>query len=246
MKYGVCIGPERLKDAALAGFDYAELGVARIMSMPLEEVEALKKAPLPVETFNQLFPSAISLIRGTSDEEIRSYLEEAMRRVSSIGGKLVVFGSGTPRRIPEGVPYTKGFRRLVDVTRMVSAAAEKYGILVAIEPLRYEESNIINTLSEGAALVAAVDRSNVQLLADTFHVWSTGEPVSQIRVIKNFAHVHVSAIDRGVPVASEMVKYREFSVALKSCGYDARLSIECRWDDFALQAKDALAFLKQF
>ena len=243
MKYGVCVGPERLYEAAAAGFDYAELGVARLMSLSLEEIESLKNSPIPIETFNSLFPSDLPLIHG-EDERIKAYLDEAFRRVSFLGGKLVVFGSGTPRRIPEDVPYVEGFRRLVTVTRFVSDAAKKYGLTIAIEPLRYQESNIINTLNEGAALVAAVDRPNIKLLADSFHVWQTGEPVSHIKVIQAFAHVHMSAIDRGAPVASETTAYQEFVGALKASGYDQRISIECRWDDFEKHAAASLMVLK--
>lgn len=249
MKYGICTGPEHIAEAAALGYDYVELAASSIMAMDEAGVQDVKNqleaANTQAEAFNVLFPGTFRLIQGTPDEEIRAYLRETMRRIGGLGGRTVVFGSGGARRVPEGISYGEAFRRLADVCRMIGDAAAEEGITAAVEPLRYEETNIINTLSEGAALEAAADHPNVRLLADAYHVWCNGEPVSQIQVIGRFAHIHISAVGRGVPVDEELPRYQEFLSALRSAGYDGRISVEARIGDFREEAGKALQVLKK-
>ena len=247
MKYGICCGPslDRIRKAAEIGFDYVELGVSEIAAMSEEEFEQYKDLPIPAETFNVLFPGNIKLLGDTPEADIRDYLTKALGRVCEIGGQLVVFGSGNARRVPDGMPYAEGFRKLVERTRLIGDIAASYGLTVAIEPLRFKETNIIHTLSEGAALSAMADRPNVKLLADTIHFWDNGEPISQIRVIRDFAHIHISSRDRYAPIPEEIPLYREFVDALRYGGYDARLSIECGYRDYASEAAVGLEVLKQ-
>ena len=161
------------------------------------------------------------------------------------GKKCLVFGSGGARRVPEGMPFAEGFRRLVDITQLIGDVASSYNLSVAIEPLRYKETNMIHTLSEGCALSAMADRPNVGLLADTIHFWDNGEPVYEIRVIRDFMHIHFSSRDRFAPIPEESPLYREFYNALKDSGYDSRISIECGFRDFKAEAAVALSVLKQ-
>ena len=244
MKLGICTSPDHLTEARELGFDYAELALSQIAALDDTSFASLKNPPLPLETFNVLFPGTFRLIEGSSDEEIRAYLDMALERTHALGGKLVVFGSGGARKVPDGIPYRSAFRRLVDIARMISDAALPYGIDIAVEPLRYAETNILNTLSEGAAFTAAVDRPNVKLLADLYHVWSNREPLSQIPVIRDFAHIHISSAGRGVPVKEELSDYQEFIHLLKGCGYDGRISIEGRIGDFRTEAESGLGVLK--
>lgn len=245
MKYGVCVGPERIREAAEIGFDYAELGVSQIAAMPEDEYRKLLHSPIPLETFNLLFPGTIHLLGGTPEQEIRDYLVHALGRVHDLGGQLVVFGSGSARRVPEGMPFAEGFRRLLSITQLIGDVAASYNLSVAIEPLRYKETNMIHTLSEGCMLSAMADRPNVGLLADTIHFWDNGEPVSEIRTIRDFNHIHFSSRDRYAPIPEEMSVYQEFCEALKDSGYDSRISMECGFRDFKSEAAVGLSVLKQ-
>ena len=56
-------------------------------------------------------------------------------------------------------------------------------------------------------------------------------------------HVHVADTERKAPGTGEF-DFDGFFGALKEAGYDGRISIECRWDDFDTEAPKALEFLK--
>ncbi len=244
MKIGACISVDRLETAARIGFDYAELAVTAVNSLSETQLKALKASPIPIETFNCLFPGDLPLIQ-SEDAQIRSYLNPAFEKLASIGGKLVVFGSGGARRIPEGYPYREALKRMVHVVRLIGDAAKEYRLTVVIEPLRFEETNFIHTLAEGAALAAAADHPNVGLLLDTFHFWSNHEPVSQIGLIRDIDHVHIASIHRTAPEVEELPVYQEVFDQLKASGYEGRMSIECSYKDFETEAARGLNVLRK-
>ena len=244
MRFGICTSPEHIAEAKALGFEYVELAASSLLTLPAETLEEIRKAPLPVETFNVLFPGTIRLIDGSTDEEIRAYLDATFKIVHDLGGQLVVFGSGRSRNIPAGVPFDKAFDRLVEVTQMICDAAAPYGITVAVEPLRFDETIIIHTLTEGALLAHAADRENARLLADLYHMHANNEILSLIDVAPKLAHIHISAIGRGVPIPEEAPYYQEFFDHLRTNGYDGRISIESRMEDFSTEAAAGLKVLQ--
>lgn len=244
MRFGICTTPEHMEETAALGFDYIELAASSLLKLPQPVKEQICQAPIPVETFNVLFPGDIRLINGTPDEDILAYLDSTFQLIHHLGGHLVVFGSGRSRSIPEGVPFSEAFARLITVTQMICDVAQTYGLQVAVEPLRYEETNIIHTLTEGALLMQAADRKNAGLLADLYHMCANHEALTQIDVVPKLSHVHISAVGRGVPVAEEAAYYQAFFDHLKASGYDGRVSIESRIQDFPREAAAGLAVLK--
>ncbi|MCB0063673.1 MAG: hypothetical protein KDE19_16235, partial [Caldilineaceae bacterium] len=114
-----------------------------------------------------------------------------------------------------------------------------------IEPLNRRESNIINSVPEGAALADRVDRASIRALADFYHMEEENEPLSNIVACKaQLAHVHVADSDRRAP-GTGSYPYAEFVQQLRAADYDGMVSIECRWEDFAAEAGPANAFLRQ-
>ena len=116
MKIGFCAGLDRIGDVAAAGFDYIEPPISAMAAWTEEEFEAklnaAQKIGLPVYSFNVMFPGDMALLDAGQDARIREYLERAFRRVSLLGGRIAVFGSGRSRKRPENMPYGAAFRRL--------------------------------------------------------------------------------------------------------------------------------------
>jgi sugar phosphate isomerase/epimerase len=117
--------------------------------------------------------------------------------------------------------------------------------VVAIEPLNRGECNIITSYGEGVALARAVNRPNIQVLADIYHLEVESEPVSVIRAgADRLAHVHLADSGRLYP-GSGTYPLREMFATLHELGYAGRASVECRWgDDFATEARRAAEFLR--
>ena len=249
MQIGYCAKPDQIGLVAAAGFDYIELPVHTIAGMTEEAfsdcLERVKAAPIPAPSFNLLFPGTLSLLSpDTGDGQIAAYLRSALERVARLGGKVAVFGSGKSRRRPDDLPYDQAFRRLTEVTRLTGEIAQTFDVTIVIEPLNRQETNMINSLGEGACLAAAVNHPRVKLLADYYHVAVEGHAVEDIERLGGIAHAHIATkIGRKVPTERDE-GYAAMFRAMKRTGYEGLLSVEGKSDDLALDGPVSVQLLK--
>ena len=249
MKYGLCAGLDKIAEVAALGFDYLEPPVNGTAALSEEDFEAklamVKEASIPCPAFNLLFPKTMQvLVPETTDDMIAEYLHTAMKRVQLLGGRVAVFGSGKSRNCPEGMTYGEAFRRLVEVSRLTGEIAQQYGVVIVIEPLNRTETNMINSMAEGAALVAMVNHPNVQLLCDSFHEAKENEPFTDVVRLGGVSHVHVATKEgRRYPLEKD-ADLTALYEALKATNYDGMISIEGKTDDMAQDAPVSIALLK--
>lgn len=246
MKIGIT-GSENAAAAAAMGFDYLEVNASALASLSEEEFQAelvrIQGCGLPAECANVLF-SGIQLLTEEDPGRVEEYLSGTLGRLARLGVEVVVFGSGGARRKPEGMPFGPGWRRLRDVTRVIGSVADRFGMQVAIEPLCRQETNMVNTVPEGAALAAAVDLPNVWVLADSYHMFKDGEPLENLRTVGRLSHVHVALRDgRRYPTYAEG-QLCLFIEELRKIGYDGRVTIEANTRCFAQEGPLALAVLR--
>lgn len=116
----------------------------------------------------------------------------------------------------------------------------------AIEPINRYETNLVNTVQSGLALVEKVDKKNVGLLLDTFHM-NIEEPsiTESIRAAKEcLFHFHVADSNRWYPGAGH-VDFRAVLDTLKEIGYSGFVSAEILpLPDSDLAAKHAIEYLR--
>jgi D-psicose/D-tagatose/L-ribulose 3-epimerase len=259
MKIGFCCSPEDvtaigkncLPAAAKAfGYDYFELPLSSVAALNEAKFEALQEAVqrsgLPCEATNVLFPGSLRLTGAeVSPAQIEEYLQFAFRRAYSLGVKVMVFGSAGARNVPAGFPKERAWVQLVEMLRLASPIAEKNGLAMAIEPLNHNESNILNTGAEGFALARLVERPNIGLLLDFFHMSEDGEdPGIAITAGKVLRHTHFADPDGRVYPRTPKESFRPFFSALKAAGYQGRVSLEAEYKNFAEDAPRALAILR--
>jgi D-psicose/D-tagatose/L-ribulose 3-epimerase len=158
-----------------------------------------------------------------------------------------VFGSGGARRVPDGFAKDDAFKQLVEFGRRAAAEARTHNITIAIEPLRTQETNIINSAAEGLALVKAIDHPNFQLMIDFYHLASEREdPAIVLQARDHIRHLHVANPQgRVYPLAWDEYDYAPFFANLRKIGYDKRISVEASTKDFPVEAPRAIALLRQ-
>ncbi|MBQ3125531.1 MAG: sugar phosphate isomerase/epimerase [Clostridia bacterium] len=234
MRFGVCASPDKLPLLAAAGYDYFEFKFSKLTAMSEDEFAALRRtveaSPLKAETYNGFFPSDMPLYVGCDLDRIAAYCELGFSRAEQLGGKIAVFGSGGARSFPEGYDPAEGAAQFLRVLRVCGDAAARHGMLIAIEPLRACECGYINTVAEGLAVCRAADHPAVRVLADFFHVYSSGESFAAIEAAgEMLIHVHLARPndDRAVPTAADLDACRPWADLLRRIGYDARISLEC-------------------
>jgi sugar phosphate isomerase/epimerase len=176
-----------------------------------------------------------------------AYVTATLGRLKKLGVKVVVFGSGGARRVPDGFSKDEAFTQLVDFCRRTAPIARENGITIVVEPLRKQETNIINTAREGLALVKAVDRPEIRLLVDYYHLTEEGESPDIIAEAGPLlAHAHIAnPTGRVFPLQADESPYAAFFSNLCKIGYQGRLSVEASTKDFATEAPQAIALLRK-
>ncbi|MBR4539214.1 MAG: sugar phosphate isomerase/epimerase [Clostridia bacterium] len=249
MKIGFCAKLDRIDEVAAAGFDYIEPPVSAAAAWNEEEFEKylgiVKNASIPVPAFNVLFPGEIALFAPDVEEKIAQYLHGAFARVRALGGRVVVFGSGRSRKRPDDVPYGDAFRRLVEITRLIGGIAGQYGITIVIEPLNRGETNMINSVAEGACLAAAVNHPRVKLLADYYHIAVEGHAPEDLARLGGIAHCHIASKEgRRAPQEAEE-GFKTLFAAMKQTGYEGLVSVEGKADDLSKEGPVSVRLLKK-
>ena len=250
-RIGVCVDPDRFEAAQAAGFDYVETNASKVAALSDEDFEKLAaqaaQLRIPVAASMSFIPGAIRLTGPEVDPAKQlAYVTSTLGRLKRLGVKVVVLGSGGARRVPEGFSRDDAFNQLVDFCRRIAPVARDNGITIVIEPLRKQETNIINTAREGLALVKAVDRPEVRLLVDYYHLAEEGEdPAIVAEAGALLAHTHVANPNgRVYPMSPDESAYAGFFSNLCGIGYQGRMSIEASTKDFAADAPRALALLR--
>lgn len=252
MRIGCCLPRERLTLARDIGFDFAELAVVESL-LPLEGdatwrpiAAEIESARLPVEVTNVFFPGTWRLTGPAADmDTTRRYGEVAIRRAATLGVTVMVLGSGAARSSPEGWPQERALEQLRQVLTIMGDVGARYGVAIALEPLRRQESNIINTVADAVALAAPLQHPHVGVLADLYHMVEEQEPLDNLLAADGLLwHVHLADTGRKAP-GTGAYDYPGVLARLKQMGYLGRLSIECSWDDWETESRAALGFLRQ-
>ncbi|MFW5985396.1 MAG: sugar phosphate isomerase/epimerase family protein [Halanaerobiaceae bacterium] len=251
MKIGICGGIDEMSVMEEIGYDFMELSAKGTVA-PLEDKEVfakhlkkIKKENLPVVAFNNFIPGDLKITgENVNPDKLKYYVETALSRVKTIGGEVVVFGSGGARRIPEGFSRDKGWEQLKNFLHMTADIAQKNDVVIALEPLNSGETNIFNTFEEGLKMVKEVNRPEaIKILADLYHVEKENEPYENVLEGKDWlAHVHVADTGRLHPGTGDY-DYDKFISILKEINYQGGISIECRWENKEEEAREALDFL---
>ena len=254
MKFGMCIGSDSYKIAVCRklGYDYVESAFEMLADPKNDEKydsfqAELKKNDFSCLSVNCFIPSTLKITGPDVDEQaLKDYIERGMKRGAALGIQKVVFGSGGARKRPEGFSYETAVRQIFSfLADIVSPIAEKYGILLVIEPLRSGDTNMIESLREGAVIAAAVNRPNIRLLVDLYHAYYSGDTNDHIRSMTTLLrHAHIAEPEKRVyPAPGDAYPYADFISALKAAGCDT-CSVEARCSDFEKEAADAIRVLR--
>jgi len=253
LEIGACTSLANAPLLKSAGCDYLEEGVGGFLAPAEAEdvfsvrLAAAKAAGIPLKACNGFIPGALKAVGpAAKPEEIFAYAATAVRRAAAAGISKIVWGSGESRRIPDGFSRARAEEQFRALVRQVADAAAKSGVLIVLEPLNAGETNFLNSLAEGAAMVEAVGHPSFRLLADFYHVVRAGEtPEAVIKYGRLLRHCHIAEKDKRTPPGTAGDDFRPFLAALKRIGYEGGISLECRWDDMKAQLGGSVAFLRK-
>jgi sugar phosphate isomerase/epimerase len=235
VELGVCADAAHFDSAVRYRFDYYEPEVAEIAQMDDAQFAKLKErvlaSPIRCRSFRS-FIRRLQVVGESVDahqDEIQAYLEQNLDRCRQLGGRVVVWGSAGSRNVPAGFARERAWDQIQKFLHLAGDIARRNNLVIAIEPLRKQESNIINTAGEALKLVHEVNHSNVKMIVDFFHLRQENEDPEIIRLAqKEIVHLHFAnpAGRRWPHSASEDPLYARFFSLVKEIGYQGGLSIE--------------------
>lgn len=235
--FGVAMGADKQAMLKDAGYDFIELSVGNLL-MPLApdaEFEAktakLGALVLPVRSCNGFFPANLKLVGPeVKMDDVLAFADTAFRRAKKFGIPFIVLGSGGARKSPDGFDLAKAREQFIDVAKRLGPLAAPHGVTVVLEPLNKGETNLINSVAEGADYVDAIAHPNVQLLADIFHMTRESEgPDSILKAGARLRHVHIAEKAERTSPGTAGDDFRPFFKALKAVGYKGGISVEGKW-----------------
>jgi sugar phosphate isomerase/epimerase len=201
----------------------------------------IKTSKIKLMGVNVFMPGDMKLVGPNVDEQrILDHATIVFKRCKSAGMKMVVWGSGGSRRIPDGFDPAKARKQFINIARKVSAIAKEYDIVMAFESLNSTETNFINTAEQALQLVKDVDHSNFRLNIDFYHMLMENEGPAIIGKAKKYV-VHCELAEkegRSAPGVhgQDFVPYFQM---MKKINYKGKVVIECQWKDVNQQAASA-------
>lgn len=247
IRFGYCCSPEETALYAEAGFDFFECNASAVLCQD-DYKERIANAALPCLSANCFIPGNLKITGKNVDRAaLMAHAEKVITRAGECGIPAIVFGSGGARDVPEGFSVEKAAAQILDFVRDLIPVLEKSGVTLVLEPLGIPDSNIINSVGAGAALVNRVDHPNVKLLADSYHFYKSDNALESLAWnAPHLRHIHVATSpDRLAPGMREWDLTEFFSV-LKHSGYSCGISVECLGGaDKKTEAETAIAVLRK-
>lgn len=251
VQVGVCT--RDVASAVKYGFDYIEPGAADVAAMSEEQFRTFSsgilQSPIRCHAFNSLVrrPDLKVVGNDVPTAALREYLEPCLARCRSLGAAIAVWGSAGSRNVPEGFPRERAQEQIAEFLHLAGGIAQKHDMVVAIEPLRHQESNILNTGAEALQMVRTVKHKHVRMIIDYYHLREENEDPGILETAKqeivhmHFANPHGRLWPHDL---AEDDQYAAFFQLLKKTGYAGGISIEGR-GSFDADAATSRAFFRQ-
>ena len=251
VKVGVCT--RDVAGAAKYGFDYIEPAAAEIAAMSQDQFrqfsDTVLASPLRCYAFNSFIRRPDLKVVGPEvpTTALKEYLEGCLPRCRHLGASIVVWGSAGSRNVPEGFSREQARDQIAAFLKIAGEVARRSKVIVAIEPLRRKESNILNTGAEALEMVRRVKHPNIKMIIDYFHLREENEDPRIVEIARreivhlHFANPHGRVWPHDLP---EDDHYAAFFRYLKKTGYSGGISIEGQ-GSFEKDGKASREFFRQ-
>ena len=234
--------PQQCEYAAKLGYDGLEIAPYTLSDEPHRlgsaQIAAARAAAedsgVAVTGLHWLLLKPAGLSISSKDENVRKRTIDVMLafidQCAELGGRYLVHGSPHQRRVDPGETRAAAMARARDSFAAVAERAQKAGVLYCIEPLSSEQTPLINTLQEAAALVDEIGNPAIKSMLDCSSAGRMEkEPLNALveRWLPKgvIAHVQVNDRNRRGPGQGEQ-RFAPLFASLKKHGYRGDVAVE--------------------
>ncbi len=251
VEVGVCGSIDDFAKAAQHGFDYFEPAAAAIAALNDRAFADFRERVLASRIRCKSFNSFIRTLRvvgpDVSQDALTSYVGSTLDRCRQLGASIVVWGSASSRNVPEGYSREQAWQEIKSFLQRAGGIARSKNIVIAIEPLRKQESNIINSGAEALRLVHEVHHPNVKMIIDYYHLREEKEDPEIVRTARDqIVHLHFANPNGRIwpKQPDEDPEYGRFFGLIKQTDFHGGISIEGK-GAFEEDAAGSLAFFRK-
>lgn len=234
--------PKQCEYAAMLGYDGLEIAPYTLSEEPhrmgaaqlAAARAAAEDAGICITGLHWLLVKPSGLSISTRDDAVRRQTVDVMRALidecAELGGRYLVHGSPHQRRIDAGDTRTAALARAQESFAAIAGHAQKAGVVYCVEALSSEQTPLINTLEEAAAVVEAIGSAHVRTMLDCSAAGRMEkEPLPALveRWLPKgmIAHVQMNDRNRRGPGQGEQ-RFAPLLAALKRHGYQGDLAVE--------------------
>lgn len=201
----------------------------------------IKASKIKLMGVNVFMPGDMKLVGPTIDEpQILAHATTVFKRCKAADVKMVVWGSGGARRVPDGFDPATARKQFIDIARKVAAIAKNYDVVLAFESLNSTETNFINTAEQALQLVKDVDHPSFRLNIDFYHMLMENEgPAIIEQAGKYVVHCELAEKEGRSAPGVHRQDFIPYFKAMKKIKYKGKVIIECRWKDVNQEAATA-------
>lgn len=217
------------------GFDILEISCAGVSETSKEKIKELQSAAdyYGITLTGGYGPKASENI-ASEDPAVRKnaikFWADTFPVLEKLGIRSVGGGLYSYWPVDYGKPIDKQaeWHRSIEGVKTLSLMAEDYGITLNMEVLNRFEGFLLNTAAEGVEFVKAVDRPNVKVMLDTFHM--NIEEDSFIQAIRQvgrlLGRLHIGEANRRLPGQGGRIPWYEIGRELSAWGYEGDVVME--------------------
>ncbi|MGE4283388.1 MAG: sugar phosphate isomerase/epimerase family protein [Clostridia bacterium] len=254
MKYGCCTSVENYYLIRKIGYDFIELSGREITAMSDEQFKRIadkaSAGELRCNGFNDYCSSDVAIVGPSYNaKQAEQYAKLICERGYRLNISTIGIGAPMSRRLPEGFSKAEADRQVIEFLNITADIAKQYGITILFESLNDKVSNYVTFISEAVEIVKQVNKDNLKIVADFYHMWMMNEDVINIAYAFPYIyHLHIAQDrdgNRGYLCEDFYHKYKEAIAAVSKQGYNKTISVEAFWGDFEQGATQSFQILKR-
>lgn len=212
-----------------------------------KNMEIFKSMKTPIYAFNIFLPGDLKVVGPNVNEPaILEYAEKVISRLSQTDTKMIVWGSGGSRRLPDGFDNDVAVNQFISIGKKIAKIAKKYKIMIALESLNTTETNFINSVRDALYIVKKVNHPNLRLNVDIYHMMKDNEQPAIIAKTKKYiVHVEIAEKDNRTAPGVVGTDFKPYLKELQKIGFHEKIVIEGRWKNIVDIAKMSKDFLQK-